>query len=142
MTKPIPTFVLAAGLSCLTFAAWAQTLAPLRPPAVPLVAHDPYFSIWSAADHLSETGTSHWTGKPNSLSAWVRIDGKVSELTGTPGRSGRGAPAANPLPQTRLEVLPTRTLYEFTGAGTKVGLTFLTPALPDDLEILSRPLTY
>jgi hypothetical protein len=114
----------------------------MRPPAVPLVAHDPYFSIWSAADRLTDTGTTQWTGKPNSLSALVRIDGKVYGLTGAVGRSGRGAPAPNPLAQTRLEVLPTRTIYEFSGAGVKVGLTFLTPALPDDLEVLSRPLTY
>ena len=47
-----------------------------------------------------------------------------------------------PLPQTKVEVLPTRTIYEFAGAGVKLGLTFLTPALPDDLDVLSRPLTY
>jgi hypothetical protein len=41
-----------------------------------------------------------------------------------------------------LEVLPTRTIYEFAGAGVGVTLTFLTPALPDDLDVLSRPLTY
>jgi hypothetical protein len=119
----------------------AQTLAPMRPPAVPLVAHDPYFSIWSAADHLTDTATSHWTGKPNILTALVRIDGKVYSLTGAAGR-GRNQQASPMLEQTRLEVLPTRTLYEFSGAGVKVGLTFFTPALPDDLDVLSRPLTY
>ena len=142
MKKPMRSFILAAALTGLAFTGWPQTLAPMRPPAVPLVAHDPYFSIWSAADRLSDTGTTHWTGKPNGLGALVRIDGKDYSLTGAAGRGGRGAPASNPLTQTRLEVLPTRTIYEFAGAGLKVGLTFLTPALPDDLEVLSRPLTY
>jgi hypothetical protein len=142
MNNAMRSFSLAAALSGFTFAAWAQTLAPMRPPAVPLVVHDPYFSIWSAADRLTDTGTTHWTGKPNSLSALVRIDGKVYDLTGATGRGGRGAPAPNALAQTLVEVLPTRTIYEFSGAGVKVGLTFLTPALPDDLEVLSRPLTY
>ena len=142
MNKAMRSFQLAIVLSGFTFAACAQTLAPMRPPAVPLVAHDPYFSIWSAADRLTDTGTTHWTGKPNSLSALVRVDGGVYNLIGAVGRGGRGTPAPNALAQTRVEVLPTRTIYEFSGAGVKVRLTFLTPALPDDLEVLSRPLTY
>jgi len=136
------SFRIAAALSGFTFMVSAQTLAPLRPPAVPLVAHDPYFSIWSAADRLTDTGTTHWTGKPNSLSALVRIDGTVYTLTGAAGRGGRSAATPNPLEQTLVEVLPTRTRYEFSGAGVRVALTFFTPALPDDLEVLSRPLTY
>ena len=108
----------------------------MRPPAVPLVAHDPYFSIWSMADHLNGDGTKHWTGKPNTLTAYARIDGKSYRIM------GRDRQAGNELAQTRLEVLPTRTIYEFAGAGATVGLTFFTPALPDDLDVLSRPLTY
>ena len=110
--------------------------AQMRPPAVPLVAHDPYFSIWSMADRLNGDGTKHWTGKPNTLTAYARIDGKSYRIM------GRDRQAGNELAQTRVEVLPTRTIYEFAGAGVTVGLTFFTPALPDDLDVLSRPLTY
>ncbi len=113
-----------------------QPPAPLRPPAVPLVTHDPYFSIWSMADRLNGAGTSHWTGKPNTLSAAVRIDGKTFRLM---GRDRAPSPA---LEQIGPAVLPTRTIYQFAGGGVSVALTFFTPALPEDLEVLSRPLTY
>jgi len=66
----------------------------------------------------------------------IRIDGNSFQILG-PG--GRGTPAMN---QTALEVLPTRTISQFDGAGVHVTLTFMTPALPDDLDILSRPVTY
>jgi hypothetical protein len=128
--KPL---VLMLGLAA---AAACQPLAPLRPPAVPLVAHDPYFSIWSMADRLNGDSTKHWTGKPNSLTAFARIDGKTYRVM---GRERQPTPV---LEQTLVEVLPTRTVYEFAGAGVKLGLTFFTPALPDDLDVLSRPLTY
>jgi hypothetical protein len=44
--------------------------------------------------------------------------------------------------QKSVQVLPTRTLYQFEAAGVTLNLTFLTPALPFDLDALSRPITY
>jgi len=107
-----------------------------RPPAVPLVACDPYFSVWSFADRLSDEATRHWTGKKQSLTSLIRVDGKAFRLMGD---GPEGVPA---LPQLGLRVLPTRTICDFEGPEAHVTLTFLTPSLPDDLDVLSRPLTY
>ena len=108
----------------------------LIPPATPLVAHDPYFSIWSPADNLADEDTVHWTGRLHRLTSMVRIDGKSYRLMGAaPGK-------VPPMKQTGLSVLPTRTIYTFEGAGLALTLTFTTPALPQDMDILSRPVTY
>jgi hypothetical protein len=88
------------------------------------------------ADQLTAENTRHWTGKPNSLAALLRVDGKTYRVM---GRDPQRLPAMN---QTRLDVFPTRTVYGFTGGGVNLELTFFTPALPHDLDVLSRPLTY
>ena len=136
----LPLAILAWLTFCLLGLSGHQTVRaaepPFRPPAVPLVAHDPYFSIWSPADQLTGADTIHWTGKPHRLASLVRIDGKAFRLMGS-------SPAAvPPLPQTSLAVWSTRTVYHFEGAGIRLALTFLTPALPGDLQICSRPVTY
>jgi hypothetical protein len=111
----------------------AQTV---RPPAVPLVTHDPYFSIWSMNDHLNDGPTRHWTGKAQRLIGLVRIDGNVFRWMGD---APRGVAA---LPQTSLTVTPTRTIYQFAGQGVSLEVAFLSPLLPSDPDIMSRPVTY
>jgi len=114
----------------------AASAVPLRPPSVPLVACDPYFSIWSPADNLTGANTTHWTGKQQRLTSLVRINGKSYRIMGV---EPSDVPA---LPQTSVQVLPTRTIYTFDGAGIQLTLTFMTSDLPDDLDLLSRPVTY
>lgn len=106
----------------------------IRPPSVPLVACDPYFSIWSSHDRLNDGATTHWTGKPHRLECSAIIDGQSYRLIG----NGEGAA----MTQTGLEVTPTRTIATFAGAGIEIRMTFCTPSLPEDLDVLSRPVTY
>lgn len=125
-------------ISCLGLAVGhaAEWSGPFRPPAVPLIAFDPYLSIWSEADHLTDNNTRHWTHREQPIAGLVRIDGKTFRLI--------GADPANvpPLPQLSVQVLPTRSIYQFEGAGVHLTLTFMTAALPDDLDIFSRPVGY
>jgi hypothetical protein len=127
-------FVLLSLLAPCT--ARADKQAPLRPPAVPLVTHDPYFSIWSTNNQLTDDWPRHWTGTIHALAGMARIDGKPYRFMGPQPSS------APPLKQLRLQVRPTQTIYDFEGAGVRLTLTFTTPALPDDLEIYARPVTY
>src|SRR6185369_3966597 len=108
----------------------------MRYPAVPLITHDPYFSIWSMSDRLTDDWPKHWTGAVNAISGMVRIDGVSFRIMGP---SPRTVPA---MPQRSVVVTPTRTIYTFDTAGVRIGLTFMTPLLPHDLDILSRPISY
>jgi len=126
--------LLAAGT--LLLASLGLYAADFRAPAVPLIAHDPYFSVWSMANKLTDERTKHWTGAAHSLSSLVRVDGTTYRIMGADPRN------MPPLPQTKVEVRPTHTQYEFEGAGIRLSLTFLNPSLPDSLEMVSRPVTY
>jgi hypothetical protein len=133
-------FAVAFSSICCIAAFSANSLAaetkPLRPPAVPLVVHDPYFSIWSCADKLTDDWPRHWTGAINAMCSMVRIDGKTYRIMGP-------QPADVPaMKQTRLHVLPTHTAYVFEAGGVEVALLFMTPVLPNDLDLLGRPITY
>jgi hypothetical protein len=120
----------------LLFASIGPLLAQ-RPPAVPLVSSDPYFSIWSMADELNADTTRHWTGTPQSLTSLIRIDGSSFRLMGA--ERNDSVPA---MPQRSLEITPTQSIYKFEAAGVEVTLTFTSPRLPHDLDVLSWPVTY
>lgn len=107
-----------------------------RVPATPLITHDPYFSIWSATDNLTDSDTTHWTGTAQPLTGIVRIDGTAFRFM---GRHPEAIPA---IEQTGRTIEPTHTRYEFRGDGVAIDFTFFTPAMPENLDVYSRPVTY
>jgi hypothetical protein len=113
-----------------------NTPPPLRAPATPLIVHDPYFSIWSMTNRLTDGPTRHWTGAPQPINGLIRIDGHTFRWLGDADDS---LPA---LDETQSEITPTRTIVTLRNAQIEMRLTFLTPAFPDDLRILARPVTY
>jgi hypothetical protein len=140
----LPAQVLAwLGQRILTFAvavACCSAALPVagqeRPPVVPLVTHDPYFSIWSMADRLTDVNTRHWTGADQPLAGLIRIDNVAYRYMGA---NPRQVPA---MPQTSLGVTPLHTIYSFETAGVRLQVTFFTAAFPNDLDALSRPVDY
>jgi len=107
-----------------------------RPPMVPLIVHNPFFGIWSPSDTLNSSDTRHWTNSVGRLQGLIRIDDQTFRVIGS-------QPSTLPaLPQTGMRLFPTRTVYTFANPQIQLTLTFLTPVLPDDIELLARPLSY
>src|SRR6266702_3629117 len=132
MTLKTLALALAALLTISPFA----TAQNERNPATPLIAFDPYFSVWSMADNLTDQNTRHWTGTEMPMRGFVRIDG-------TPYRWMGRSPGATPaMKQTGLQITPTQTQYTFEAAGVRLQATFLSPSIPTDLDLLAQPVTY
>ncbi|MBQ3954965.1 MAG: DUF4965 domain-containing protein, partial [Clostridia bacterium] len=110
----------------------------LRPPSVPLITVDPYFSVWSPADRLTDAVTVHWTGHPNTIVGTAEIDGTVYRFLGKLNRND-DSPV---LTQTSRDCDALSTTYTFEGAGVCLKATFLTPLLMDDYDLLTRPVSY
>lgn len=105
----------------------------MRLPAIPLVVNDPYFSIWCAADRLTDRNTTHWCGAVKQLRGNLRIDGTEYRFLADGGWAA--------METVGLTVTPTMTKATYEAAGVRLLVRFITPALPDDLETLSTPIT-
>ena len=107
----------------------------LRAPAVPLITVDPYFSVWSPDTTLNIAPTMHWTGKTNTLLGIVSVDGKDYSFLGYHRNLHK-------LRQVSLDIdaLFTTAVFENDAISLKVVLS--TPVLPDDYDLLTRPVSY
>ncbi len=107
-----------------------------RPPAVPLMTADPYFSVWSFANNPADDYTRHWTGNTMGMCLMMKIDGKAYRVV---GRNERSLPALD-LKKTIVD--PTQTIYRFEQDGVELNLIFTTPLLPDSLDLISEDASY
>lgn len=122
--------------------AWAAAPIPgFRPPAVPLLVQSPEINVWSRFDKLTDGTTSQWTGADLDFFAAARVDGASYLLMGNPSPSWASG-ALNPATQTSVTVWATQTLYTFTAGPVAINMTFTSPLIMDDWELLSRPAHY
>ncbi|MBQ1258835.1 MAG: DUF4965 domain-containing protein [Clostridia bacterium] len=107
----------------------------LRPPSTPLITIDPYFSVWSSTDKLTDSATVHWTGYDNTINAYANIDGTLYRFMGVD-------PEVPPMKQTKSDFDALSSVYVFSAGGVELTATFTSPLLPGDLEIMTRPVSY
>lgn len=104
-----------------------------RLPAIPLLASDPYLSIWMPADTMTQTDACHWSGPAKPIRGVLTVDGVACRFLG-----------AGPEPEaglTELKVTATRTCFTSEFAGVRLETCFASPALPQALDLLSMPVT-
>jgi hypothetical protein len=106
-----------------------------RYPSVPLITSDPYFSLWSPADQLTEADTVHWTGKRQKMSGKAIIDGSEYRFLGKSGPE-------KAMSQSEFTLTATSSSYTFQAAGVELDVIFTSPLLLSDLDLVSRPITY
>ena len=104
-------------------------------PAYPLWVIDPDFSIWSKSDTLNGTDAIFWQGTSRRTYGFVRFGGKTYCFLGR-------RDDAVPLVQKDVAVGAFETVYTFACAEFALKVRFLSPLLPNDLAVLSRPVCY
>lgn len=113
------------------------------PRAIPLVTVDPYFNIWSFDDHLYDDAPRHWTGKRNAMTGAIRVDGTWLRFMGKLELNAENYyMEPEVIPQTEVEIRPTRTIYHFENQQVALTVEFMTPLLLSDLKLMSRPVSY
>ncbi|MCD1024088.1 glutaminase domain-containing protein [Enterococcus sp. SMC-9] len=105
-----------------------------RGASIPLILSDPYFSIWSPADRLTDCDTQSWTGKEQPVRGYIQIGDATYRFMGADDL----IPA---IAQQDLEVTATQTKYTFANEVVHLELTFSVDLDLQDLQKISEPVT-
>ena len=107
----------------------------LRAPAVPLITVDPYFSVWAPYEILNYRETEHWTRSKNDIYGRVFIDGVEYSFLGYNRNIKK-------ITQVSLDITALSTKVCYENEKIKLFVNFTTPVLPDDYNVLTRPVSY
>ena len=104
-------------------------------PSYPLWIVDPNFSVWSPNNELNGGDAAFWTGLSRRTYGFVRAAGKTYCFLGRKG-------GAEPLVQTDVQITAFGTQFVFACDSFTLRVNFVSPLLPDDLQLMSCPVCY
>lgn len=109
-------------------------------PAYPLFVKDPNYSLWSVTEELNKSNVQSWWGEEKRIYGFLRTHGKTYCFL------GNGADFANcgviNAEQTDFRLTAFTTEYTFKAGSTTLKIAFVSPLLPDDLDMISLPVCH
>ncbi len=107
----------------------------LRPPSVPLITVDPYFTVWSPCETINYQTTEHWSGNKNCIYGVANVDGVKSTFFGYNRDLKK-------MKQISLDIDAFSTTAVMENDIIRLTAKFTTPVLLNDLYLLTRPVSY
>ena len=104
-------------------------------PAYPLFVNNPYFSIWSNSNSLNEEDTIFWNGLTKKTYGIVNVNGVSYSFLGKLDKCIE-------LKQNKVSLGLFTTDYEFECDKFILNVSFISPTLLTDLDLMSRPVCY
>ncbi len=105
-----------------------------RLPAIPVITHDPFFSLWCMGKHPAADHTRHWASIAKPLWGGCIIDGITTRFFGRGGRQMMKC--------VDTDITPLSTKFVFEALGVRLTVKFTSPLLLDDMDIMSTPISY
>ncbi len=105
----------------------------MRVPALPLIAVDTYFSVWSF-DEINTRYPASWTGSQKAMLGFVFVDGEKYRFL--------GKSSDREIKQVSVDIDAFSTTVIFENELIRLKANFLSPLLIDNLYYLSRPVSY
>ena len=125
---------------CYNVGSMCEGSIMMRYPAYPLITIDPYVSIWSSSDQLNDDNTRLWFGMEKPIHGVMHIDGEHLRFMGA-ADPRFGAPQRT-LPQKSVDFEPLVTRYVFENSRVRLTLSFWSPAILEDVQLMSTPCSF